>query len=487
MSKNLYVTTAIPYVNGAPHIGHALDYLLADVYVRYRKELGNTVRFQAGTDEHGNKIFDKALASGIPVEEYVKENSAKFREFIKSLGAEPTDFIRTSDPNHERRVQIIWEKLKPFIYPAEYEGWYCSGCESFITEKEYKENSGFCPDHQRPYEKLSEKNYYFRISDFKDRIAEAIKSDEMQILPESRKNQVLNLLKDSPDVSISRPKKNLSWGITVPDDEAQVMYVWLDALSNYLTVLGFPENDISDFWPADVQIVGKDILRFHAIIWPAILLALDLPLPKIILSHGYVLANGQKMSKSIGNVIDPLDILNKYGLDPFRYFFLRRIDTFEDSDFTWEKFEAAYSGELANDLGNLVQRLAVLSSKNSVTLDKNQIASIDPFVLNSSSFAQAIPHSSMYFSLMNSFEFSKAFDFAWSKIQDLNKEINDKAPWAVAKTDPGKAVAILVDLILSLLNVNHLLKPFLPETAEKIFDIFSASPITPPAPLFPKQ
>lgn len=469
MSKQLYLTTAIPYVNGVPHIGHALDYLLADVYVRYQKQQGNTVRFQAGTDEHGNKIFNKALNAGVPVEAYVKENSAKFRDFITKLGAEPTDFVRTSDPDHMRRVQKIWEKLAPHIYPADYEGWYCAGCEGFITEKEYAENHGICPDHQTPYERLSEKNYYLRIADFKDRIKTAIETDEMKILPESRKKQILNLLADSPDVSISRPKKNLSWGIPVPGDESQVMYVWLDALSNYLTILGYPEQDISEFWPADLQIVGKDILRFHAIIWPAMLLALELPLPKVILSHGYVLANGQKMSKSIGNVVDPLEILNKYGLDPFRYFFLRHIDTFADSDFTWEKFDAAYAGELANDLGNLVQRLAVLSSKNAVSI---QPASFAP--------------DAEYQALMDHFEFSKAFDYVWVKIQDLNKSINDLAPWAVAKTDPEKARQILTDLDQKLLSVTNLLKPFLPETCKKIAQVFG-SEITVPQPLFPKQ
>ncbi|MBR2695779.1 methionine--tRNA ligase [Candidatus Saccharibacteria bacterium] len=469
MTKSTYITTAIPYVNGAPHVGHALDYLLADVYARYQKEQGNTVRFQTGTDEHGNKIWSKAQSLGVPVEQYVAENSAKFQDFIKKLGVEPTDFIRTSSPDHARRVQLIWEKLKDHIYPAEYEGWYCSGCERFVTDKEHEETGGICPDHQTPYERLSEKNYYFRISDFKTQIKSAIESNELKILPEFRKLEVLKLLETSPDVSISRPKKNLSWGIPVPGDEDQVMYVWIDALANYLTVLGFPEKDISDFWPADVQFVGKDILRFHAIIWPAILLALDLPLPKVILSHGHVLSNGQKMSKSLGNIIDPLEILNKYGLDPFRYFFLRHIDTFADSDFTWEKFDAAYSNELANDLGNLVQRLAVLSNKNSVNLPDFTPTKDEEYI-----------------SLMDNFEYTKAFDHIWNKIQQINKDINDLAPWSVAKTDPEKAKDILTDLDLRLLDAVVLLKPFLPETANKIAEIFSASSIAIPQPLFPK-
>ena len=478
MHKNLYLTTAIPYVNGAPHVGHALDYLLADTYFRYQTSLGNHVRFQAGTDEHGNKIFNKAASLGIPVEEYVAENAEKFRNFISKLGATPTDFIRTTNPDHERRCQLIWEKLKDHIYASDYEGWYCSGCESFITEKEYAENNGVCPDHKTPYERLSEKNYYLRIADFKDKIREKIESDELLILPEFRKKEILNLLADSPDVSISRPKKNLSWGVPVPGDDDQVMYVWIDALANYITVLGFPEEDISDFWPADVQIVGKDILRFHAIIWPAMLLALDLPLPKVLLSHGHVFVDGQKMSKSLGNVVDPLEVLKKYGLDTFRYFFLRHIDTFADSDFTWEKFDAAYSGELANDLGNLVQRLATLCGKNSVALSKDLLASIESSAKSEED----------YFELMDKFEFSKAFDFVWSKFQDLNREINEKQPWSVAKTDPEAAKEILIELVSKLLSAVILLRPFLPGTSEKVFEVFSAEEISAPkTPLFPKK
>ncbi len=470
MSKNLYLTTAIPYVNGAPHVGHALDYLLADVYFRYQTEKGNKVRFQVGTDEHGNKIFEKAKSLGIPVEEYVSENAEKFRNFIKKLGATPTDFIRTTDPDHERRCQLIWKKLEDHIYPATYEGWYCTGCERFITDKEYEENNGICPDHQKPYERLSEKNYYLRISDFKAQIKSAIENDELLILPEFRKKEVLNLLEDSPDVSISRPKKNLSWGVPVPDDKDQVMYVWIDALANYITILGFPEKDISDFWPANVQVVGKDILRFHAIIWPAMLLALKLPLPKVLLSHGHIHVDGQKMSKSLGNVVDPIDVLEKYGLDPFRYFFLRHIDTFADSDFTWEKFDAAYSGELANDLGNLVSRLATLCNKNSLGDLKFNFSSDET-----------------YEAYMDKFEYSKAFDYVWGKIQDLNREINERQPWAVAKTDPEEAKKILVDLVEKLMSAVNLLKPFLPGTVEKISAVFEAEKITPTAPLFPKS
>ena len=325
-----YVTTAIPYVNGNPHVGHAMDYCLADTAARYYRLLGNDVRLQAGTDEHGGKISQKAKDIGLPVQKYVDANTAKFKEFINKLNVSYTDFIRTTNEEHIERCQEIWQRLKDHIYMAKYDGWYCTGCERFVTAKEVEENDGVCPDHQRSYEKLEEENYYFRISDFKDRIHDAIVDGTMLILPEFRKKEILKLLDEAPDVSISRPRTQLAWGITVPGDDSQVMYVWIDALSNYITLLGYPEQDI--WWPATVQFVGKDILRFHAIIWPAMLLGLGLSLPKAIVSHGMILVDGQKMSKSIGNVVDPMDVIERHGSDAFRYYFLRHIDTFVDSD-----------------------------------------------------------------------------------------------------------------------------------------------------------
>lgn len=468
----VYIITAIPYVNGDPHIGHAMDYCLADVAARYYRQKGDEVKFQAGTDEHGGKISRKASELGVEVKDFVDQNAGKFQDFIKKLNASSTDFIRTTDPEHVKRCQAIWQKLQDHIYMAEYDGWYCTGCERFATDKEYAENSGICPDHQKPYEKLTEENYYLRIADFKDQIKSAIEKDEILILPELRKKEILKLLEESPDVSISRPRTQVNWGVPVPGDENQVMYVWIDALSNYITVLGYPEQDISKWWPATVQVVGKDVLRFHAIIWPAMLLGLGLPLPKTILCHGMVLSNGQKMSKSIGNVVDPIEVIEKHGIDAFRYFFLRHISTFVDSDFTWEKFEDAYNNELANDLGNLVQRLAVLAHKNNLkkvtwTLEKS---------------------TSEYQSLMDAYEFSKAFDFVWSKIVAINKKIDDEKPWELAKSgDTTKLESCLTDLITDLLDANYLLAPFLPDATAKISEVF-AGEITPPkTPLFPKQ
>ena len=368
---------------------------------------------------------------------------------------------------------MIWEKLKKHVYLAKYEGWYCTGCERFITDKEYDENGGICPDHQKPYERLEEENYYLRLSDFKDRLKNAIEKDEMLILPDYRKKEILKLLEESPDVSISRPRTQLEWGIPVPGDTTQVMYVWVDALSNYITVLGYPEENISDWWPASAQFVGKDILRFHAITWPAMLMGIGLPLPKVVVSHGMVLADGQKMSKSIGNVVDPNEIIDKYSASAFRYFFLRHIDTFADSDFTWEKFNNAYNNELANDLGNLVQRLATMAYKNNIKLSDDELK----FELPTN-----------YVELMDKFEFSKAFGLVWERVQAINKKIDDAKPWELAKN--GKTEELekcLQDLIVDLLNANYLLKPFLPSVSKQISEVFAGEIKPPKTPLFPKS
>ena len=473
-----YLTTAIPYLNGAPHIGHAMDYLLADTCARYWRLRGDEVRFQAGTDEHGNKVAKKAAAAGVSPQEFVDQNAQVFQDFIQKLGATNTDFIRTTDAQHERRCQAIWRQLAPHIYKDTYHGWYCEGCERFVTEKEVEENDGICPDHQAAYVELDEENYYLRIADFKPEIAAAIREGRLRILPEFRAKEALSLLIDAPDVSISRPVEHLSWGVPVPDDESQVMYVWIDALANYITVLGYPdacEGDpsLGGWWPAAAQFIGKDVLRFHAIIWPAMLLALGLELPRTIVSHGLILVDGQKISKSLGNSIDPLAAIDRWGLPAFRYYFLRHIDTFADSDFTWEKYDAAYSDELANDYGNLVQRLATLAHRNAISLETNPDL--------------ALP--AEYCALMDEFKFSKGIDLAWEQLQQLNRDINEAQPWVLAKNeDKTELVQVMRRLINDLLQANHLLKPFLPDTAVQVEAIFTAAEIEPPEkPLFPKN
>ena len=481
--KHAYITTAIPYVNGQPHIGHALDYLLADVWARYQRQQGKEVRFQAGVDEHGNKIAAKAAEQGLAPQAYVDGVHENFKQLLGGLNISATDFIRTTNPGHKAAVQYIWQKLVEggYIYKNSYEGWYCQGCEAFVTDKEATENNGVCPDHQTPYQRLSEENYYFKTSAFSDKIRAALESGKMKIIPKSRQKEFLELIKDGlQDVSVSRPVKSLSWGVPVPGDDTQVMYVWIDALSNYLTVLGYPGNpDWQNYWPADVQVIGKDILRFHAGIWPAMLMALDLPLPKALLVHGFVTTNGAKMSKSLGNGVGPVDILPNYGIDAFRYYFLRYIPTQEDGDFTWEKFETAYNGELGNDLGNLVQRVAkmVLSYQAGVIGDA----------------PQSEHDMGPYRTAMESLEFNRALDEAWEVVRSLNRYIDQVEPWQVAKrreSDP-EAESHLAEILAHsagvLLQIADMLTPFLPQTANYIRQLF-ASGVVPSdiQPLFPK-
>jgi methionyl-tRNA synthetase len=483
MGKKLYITTAIPYVNGTPHIGNALDYLLADIWTRYQKQQGKEVRFQVGTDEHGNKIAAKAAENGLDPKAYTDQMYGNFEALMKKMNASYTDFIRTTDPHHIGAVQYIWQKLQPYIYKGSYEGWYCQGCESFVTDKEATANNGICPDHNQPYQRLSEDNYYLKASAFTDTVREAIETGRMQIVPDFRKKEFLELIKDGlQDVSISRPKKNLTWGVPVPGDPEQIMYVWIDALANYITILGYPDKEgWQDFWPADVQVIGKDILRFHAGIWPAMLLGLELSLPKKLLVHGFVNVGGAKMSKTVGNVVDPNKIIDEYGLDAFRYFFARHIPTQDDGDFTWEKFESAYNTELGNDLGNLISRVASMVSRY-----QSGVIGDD---------SQADHDMKPYFDAMNSLQFDQALDDVWGTIRALNKYIEMVKPWEIAKTretDPEAAAhlsEVLGHAVGTLIQVGHQLAPFLPNTAEVIQRTFGSGVIVPieaAGGLFPK-
>ncbi len=480
MAKKLYITTAIPYVNGAPHIGTALDYLLADIWARYQRQNGKDVRFQVGTDEHGNKIAAKAQEQGITPQEYTDQMYVNFETLMQKMGASYTDFIRTTDIRHKAAVQYIWQKLKPYIYKDTYDGWYCMGHEAFFTDKEVEATGGICPDHKTEYQKVSEENYYLRTSEFTDQIRQAIESGKMEIVPEFRKREFLEFIKNGlEDVSISRPRGSLSWGVPVPDDPNQVMYVWLDALSNYITVIGYPNQpEWREYWPADVQVIGKDILRFHAGIWPAMLLGLEITLPKKLLVHGHVNVGGVKMSKTVGNVVDPIEIIDAYGVDAFRYYFSRHIPTQDDGDFTWERFEDAYNNELGNDLGNLVQRVA------------NMVVRYQSGVIEGSKPSE---HDMQPYRLaMQALTFDKAMDEVWVIIRGLNRYLDTVKPWDIAKrrdTDP-EASAHLTDVLEhavgSLRQIGDMLVPFLPGTAAVIHATFDSDVVTVPPALFPK-
>jgi len=478
--KDLYITTAIPYVNGTPHIGNALDYLLADIWTRYKMQNGRAVRFQVGTDEHGNKIAAKAAEAGLTPQQYTDQTYKNFESLMKKIGASYTDFIRTTDPHHVASVQYIWQQLQPYIYKASYEGWYCLGHEAFFTDKEVEATAGICPDHQTPYEKVSEENYYLKASAFSDKVREAIETGRMKIVPEFRKNEFLELMKDGlKDVSISRPKKTLSWGVPVPGDPTQVMYVWLDALSNYITVLGYPDDATwQQFWPADVQVIGKDILRFHAGIWPPMLLGLGLPLPKKLLVHGFVNVGGAKMSKTVGNVIDPNEIIDGYGIDAFRYYFSRHIPTQDDGDFTWERFESAYNTELGNDLGNLVQRVGSMVTRYQAGVI-GDIKQGEHDVLR-------------YHEYMEQLQFNRALDEVWNMVRSLNQYIEEVKPWEIAKTREkdtdaeGHLSDVLAHAVGTLLQIADLLLPFLPTTAKAIHASFETGVVVPQGVLYPK-
>lgn len=480
MAKNLYITTAIPYVNGTPHIGHALDYLLADIWARYQRQNGREVRFQVGTDEHGNKISTKAAEAGLTPQAFTDQMYVNFETLMQKVGATYTDFIRTTDINHKAAVQYIWQQLEPHIYKDKYEGWYCMGHEAFFTDKEVEATDGVCPDHNTQYQKVSEENYYLRASTFTEQIRQAIESGKMQIVPEFRKKEFLELIKDGmQDVSISRPRGSLSWGVPVPGDADQVMYVWLDALANYLTVIGYPNKpEWRDYWPADVQVIGKDILRFHAGIWPAMLLGLGVTLPKKLLVHGHVNVGGVKQSKTLGNGVDPIEIIDNYGVDAFRYFFTRHIPTLDDGDFTWEKFENAYNNELGNDLGNLVQRVA------------NMAVRYQSGVVNSETASE---HDMQPYRLaMDALTFNVAMDEVWVVIRGLNRYLDMVKPWDIAKrreSDPEAAAhltEVLEHCVNTLQQIGDMLVPFLPNTAAAIHATFDSDVIQVPPALFPK-
>jgi len=472
-----YVTTAIPYVNDKPHLGHAMLHLYADVLARYHRQIGDKVLFAAGTDEHGGKIAEKAAEAKLTPQQFADQVSRSFIALLKELNISNDRFIRTTDASHEHRAQLIWKNLAKYIYKGTYEGWYCTGDEEFFSEQTVKANNGVCPDHNRPYEKLREENYLFALSKFTAQIKEAIETDGFKVIPDSRKHEILSLLKSGlEDISVSRPKDKISWGVPVPGDKDQVMYVWFEALMNYITVLGYPDQpDFKLFWPADVQVIGKNILRFHAAIWPAMLIGLGLPLPKQLYAHGFIEVDGKKMSKSLGNVVDPLDVIAKYGTDTFRYFFLRHISSYEDGDFSWARLEAAYNDELADQLGNAVGRVAAMI-KN---YQKGLIGDIPAPDHDIAPFQQALADC----------RFDRAVEEIWDQVKGLNQYIDETKPWEIAKAgDADHLREVLAYAAASLIEIATLLTPFLPETSANILAVFNTGVLKPlPGPLFPKH
>ncbi len=454
--NKFYITTSIAYVNAPPHVGFALESIQADALARYHRAKGEKVFFLTGTDDHGSKVARSAEKAGLTPQEFTDNISKKFKELKEALNLSWDDFIRTTDKKrHWPNVEMVWKKLIDAgdIYKKTYEGLYCVGHEAFVTEKDLID--GKCADHQTKPEVIKEENYFFRLSKYADVVAKKIESGELEIVPETRKNEVLSFIKQGvTDISFSRPSKSLSWGIPVPGDDSQTIYVWADALVNYL----FPK----EFWPADVHVIGKDILRFHALYWPAMLISAGIELPKKIFTHGFIVSGGQKMSKSLGNVVDPFELSQKYGADALRYFLLREIPAYGDGDFTIQKFEERYNGDLANGLGNFAARVLTLGGQLSeIEADEN----INAWLRKEVSEEIKKTHS-LIAKKIKEFKFHEALADIWTLIGFGDKLVNKEKPWAIK--DEKEKQKVLVNLIVLLDNISAMIAPFLPEASGKI-------------------
>jgi len=461
--KKFYITSSIAYTNAPPHLGFALEIVQADVLSRYHRLLGDETFYLTGTDEHGAKVAKKAAEEGKNPKEFCDKISKQFEDLKRILNLSNDDFIRTTDrKRHWPTVKKVWLKLKENgdIYKKKYRGLYCEGCEAFAKEKDLI--NGKCPNHQKEPEIFEEENYFFKLSKYQKKIEKALKEDEIKIIPQKRKNEMLSFIKQGlEDISFSRPAEKLKWGIFVPHDKSQTIYVWADALVNYLSALGYPSSkNFKKFWPANIHCIGKDILKFHATIWPAILFSLNLPLPKNILVHGHITVSGKKMSKSLGNVIDPFELVKKYGTDAVRYFLLREIPPTEDGDFTYEKFEARYNSDLVKGLGNLVARVITLVEKSKI---KNS-----NFKINPKFKIQIDKTQKEYKKALNEFKFNEALISIWELISFCDKYIEKEKPWELLKIKNLKLKIIIYNLLFSLDNIAKLLQPFLPETSEEI-------------------
>jgi len=463
MKKKFYITTSIAYTNAPPHIGFALELIQADVLARHHRLLGEDVFFLTGTDEHGQKVLRAAEKCKKKPEDFCDELSNKFKGLSKVLNISNDDFIRTTDKKrHWPTVKKVWLKLKENgdIYKMKYRGLYCVGCESFIKEKDLVD--GKCPNHQQRPEIVEEENYFFKLSKYSDKIKKEIKDDKIKVFPKSRKNEILSFISQGvEDISCSRSKEKLRWGIPVPDEEDQIIYIWFEALLNYISALGFAKNSIKfrKLWPAEVHCVGKDIFRFHILLWPAILSALKLPLPKNVLVHGFITSNGQKMSKSLGNIVCPVELVKKYGIDPARYFLLREIPSTEDGDFTYEKFEERYNSDLANGLGNLVARVITLGEKLKVKSSKSRTTTKNSKLKVKIDKAQKDCKKSL-----DEFKFNEALISIWDLISFCDHYIEKEQPWKESKNQKE----VISNLLFAILEIAKILEPFLPETSEKI-------------------
>ena len=478
MDKNFYITTPIYYPSGKPHMGHAYSSIVADIFARFKRLEGFKVLFLTGTDEHGQKIEKEAKKNNKDPKIFCDELSETFRSLTKILNLSNDDFIRTTEKRHHQSVIEIWNRLieSGDIYLDKYSGWYSVSDEAFYDEDEIEDNNGkkISKNSGSPVEWVEEESYFFKLSAWTKKLLDFYKKNPNFILPVSRKNEVVKFVeKGLKDLSISRT--SFTWGIPVPKNKKHVIYVWLDALTNYISALNFPNtNDkkYKDFWPADIHIIGKDILRFHAVFWPAFLMAAKLPLPKKVFGHGWILSDDKKMSKSLGNILDPLEIIDKYGVDQLRYYLIKEVSLGNDGSISLENLKNCINSDLANNYGNLCQRVFSFIKKNcdNKIPPNSKLNDSDKRLLNN--LKDSLPK---LISLMNNQELNEYIKKVVSFSFDANKYFNDSEPWAVKKKDPDRMNAILFTIVEQIKNISILLNPIIPNATNKVLAMINIS------------
>jgi len=476
--EKFYITTAISYPNGRPHIGHAYEMIATDALARFQRLDGKDVYFLTGTDEHGIKMLQTARKEGVPPRELADRNSAEFRRMAAALNISNDDFIRTTEERHHRSSQAIWKAMAASgdIYKGGYAGWYSVRDEAYYGEDETEVRADgvrYGPQGT-PVEWVEEESYFFRLSAYQDRLFDLYEKNPSFVGPAERRNEVVSFVRSGlKDLSISRT--TFDWGIPVPGDEAHVMYVWVDALTNYITGVGYPDENAAlwRFWPADVHIIGKDITRFHAIYWPAFLMSAGIPLPKRVFSHGFVFNRGEKMSKSVGNVIDPFNLVEHYGLDQVRYFMLREVPFGQDGNYSHESIVARTNADLANDLGNLAQRSLSMIAKNlgGVVPRRGALSEADSAILDQA--ARALDEARRF---MADQQIHLALGTIFQVVAEANRYFAGQEPWALRKTDPERMETVLHTTAEVVRRVAILCQPFMPGSAAKLLDILGVAP-----------
>lgn len=471
--KSFYITTAISYPNGAPHIGHAYEALTTDVLARFKRKDGYDVFFLTGTDEHGQKMVETAEKEGISVTQLADRNTPKFKALVEALNCSNTDFISTREPRHHTASQEIWKRLtdKGDIYLGKYEGWYSVRDEAFYTETELTEgpNGEKLAPTGTEVKWMEEESYFFKLSAYQDRLLELYESQPGFVQPDARRNEIMSFVKGGlKDLSVSR--KTLTWGVPVPGDESHVMYVWIDALTNYITGVGFPGIDdatFKKFWPADLHIIGKDILRFHTVYWPAFLMSADIALPKRVFAHGFLYNRGEKMSKSLGNVLDPFGMIDEYGVDAFRYFFCREVPYGQDGSYGHEAMVNRINADLANDLGNLAQRSLSMVAKNcdGVVPQPGDFSDDDRAMLDAVDGLLPAAREAMDAQAIHTY----AGD-VWKVVADANRYFAGQEPWALKKTDPERMGTVLYVTAEIIRQVAILASPIMPASCAALLD-----------------